>query len=295
MDNPFKKISIIGLGLIGGSIGLATRRYDKKIHIQGFAKNQSTLDVATSRGFVDEAFLNLRQIDSDTDLVILASPLSTFKNIVEEILPFLKDDCVITDTGSAKCRVIAEIESILPDNLHFIPGHPIAGTEMSGPESGFEELFDNRWCILTPSKNTNVHKLNEIKIFWENLGAMIEIMDPIYHDKVLAITSHLPHLIAFTIVGTASDLEHDLKNDVIRFSASGFRDFTRIAASDPTMWRDVFLNNDEAVLEMLQRFTEDLAFLQKAINQREGDKLLNLFKRTGEIRRSIIDIGFAKE
>ena len=158
MDNPFKKISIIGLGLIGGSIGLATRRYDKKIHIQGFAKSQSTLDVATSRGFVDEAFLNLRQIDSDTDLVILASPLSTFKNIVEEILPFLKDGCVITDTGSAKCRVIAEIESILPDNLHFIPGHPIAGTEMSGPESGFEELFDNRWCILTPSKNTNVHK-----------------------------------------------------------------------------------------------------------------------------------------
>tara|TARA_B100000212_G_scaffold142163_1_gene107009 strand:+ start:4610 stop:5521 length:912 start_codon:yes stop_codon:yes gene_type:complete len=291
MDNPFKKISIIGLGLIGGSIGLATRRYDKKIHIQGFAKNQSTLDVATSRGFVDEAFLNLRQIDSDTDLVILASPLSTFKNIVEEILPFLKDDCVITDTGSAKCRVIAEIESILPDNLHFIPGHPIAGTEMSGPESGFEELFDNRWCILTPSKNTNVHKLNEIKIFWENLGAMIEIMDPIYHDKVLAITSHIPHLIAFNIVGTANDLANINKKEVVKYSAGGFRDFTRIAASDPVMWRDIFVHNSEAVLEMLNYFSKDLDDLKLAIKEKNSEYLEDFFNKSRDVRKNIIEAG----
>ena len=291
MDNPFKKISIIGLGLIGGSIGLAIRRYNKKIHIQGFAKSQLTLDVAASRGFVDETFLNLRQIDRDTDLVILASPLSTFKNIVKEILPLLKDDCVITDTGSAKCRVIDEIESILPENLHFIPGHPIAGTEMSGPESGFKELFDNRWCILTPSEKTNVNKLNEVKTFWENLGAMIEIMDPIYHDKVVAITSHIPHLIAFNIVGTANDLANINKKEVVKYSAGGFRDFTRIAASDPVMWRDIFVHNSEAVLEMLNYFSKDLDDLKLAIKEKNSEYLEDFFNKTRDVRKNIIEAG----
>ena len=291
MDNPFKKISIIGLGLIGGSIGLAIRRYNKKIHIQGFAKSQLTLDIAASRGFVDETFLNLRQIDRDTDLVILASPLSTFKNIVKEILPLLKDDCVITDTGSAKCRVIDEIESILPENLHFIPGHPIAGTEMSGPESGFKELFDNRWCILTPSEKTNVNKLNEVKTFWENLGAMIEIMDPIYHDKVVAITSHIPHLIAFNIVGTANDLANINKKEVVKYSAGGFRDFTRIAASDPVMWRDIFVHNSEAVLEMLNYFSKDLDDLKLAIKEKNSEYLEDFFNKTRDVRKNIIEAG----
>ena len=236
MENPFKKIAIIGLGLIGGSIGLAVKRFSNEIHLQGFAKSDLTVKTALSRGLVSEAYLDLRQINRDIDLVILATPLSSFASIVKEISPNLKDGCVITDTGSAKSKVIIEIEDILPESIHFVPGHPIAGTEMSGPEAGFADLFDNRWCVLTPSKRTNLDKLNNVKAFWENLGAMVEIMDPEYHDKVLAITSHIPHLIAYNIVGTANDLANVNKKEVVKYSAGGFRDFTRIAASDPIMW-----------------------------------------------------------
>ena len=264
MENPFKKIAIIGLGLIGGSIGLAVKRFSNEIHLQGFAKSDLTVKTALSRGLVSEAYLDLSQINRDIDLVILATPLSSFASIVKEISPNLKDGCVITDTGSAKSKVIIEIEDILPESIHFVPGHPIAGTEMSGPEAGFADLFDNRWCVLTPSERTNLDKLNDVKAFWENLGAMVEIMDPEYHDKVLAITSHIPHLIAYNIVGTANDLANVNKKEVVKYSAGGFRDFTRIAASDPIMWRDIFINNSDAVLEMLDYFSSDL------------DKLLSL-------------------
>ncbi len=291
MDIPFKKIAIIGLGLIGGSIGLAIKRFNKEIKLQGFAKSDSTLKTALSRGLVSEAHLDLNKIDRDTDLVILATPLSSFERIVKEISPILKDGCTITDTGSAKSKVINEIENILPEFIHFVPGHPIAGTEMSGPDAGFEDLFDNRWCVLTPSKRTNLDKLNDVKIFWENLGSMVEIMDPEYHDKVLAITSHIPHLIAYNIVGTANDLANISKKEVVKYSAGGFRDFTRIAASDPIMWRDIFINNSSAVLEMLNYFSNDLDKLKSAIEDNNYEYLEDFFKKTRDVRKNIIEAG----
>lgn len=291
MENPFKKIAIIGLGLIGGSIGLAVKRFSKEIHLQGFAKSDLTVKTALSRGLVSEAYLDLSQINRDIDLVILATPLSSFASIVKEISPKLKDGCVITDTGSAKSKVIIEIEDILPESIHFVPGHPIAGTEMSGPEAGFADLFDNRWCVLTPSKRTNLDKLNDVKAFWENLGAMVEIMDPEYHDKVLAITSHIPHLIAYNIVGTANDLANVNKKEVVKYSAGGFRDFTRIAASDPIMWRDIFINNSDAVLEMLDYFSSDLDKLKAAIEDNDYEYLENFFKKTRNVRKNIIEAG----
>ena len=291
MENPFKKIAIIGLGLIGGSIGLAVKRFSNEIHLQGFAKSDLTVKTALSRGLVSEAYLDLSQINRDIDLVILATPLSSFASIVKEISPKLKDGCVITDTGSAKSKVIIEIEDILPESIHFVPGHPIAGTEMSGPEAGFADLFDNRWCVLTPSKRTNLDKLNDVKAFWENLGAMVEIMDPEYHDKVLAITSHIPHLIAYNIVGTANDLANVNKKEVVKYSAGGFRDFTRIAASDPIMWRDIFINNSDAVLEMLDYFSNDLDKLKSAIKDNDYEYLENFFKKTRNVRKNIIEAG----
>ena len=291
MENPFNKIAIIGLGLIGGSIGLAVKRFSNEIHLQGFAKSDLTVKTALSRGLVSEAYLDLSQINRDIDLVILATPLSSFASIVKEISPKLKDGCVITDTGSAKSKVIIEIEDILPESIHFVPGHPIAGTEMSGPEAGFADLFDNRWCVLTPSKRTNLDKLNDVKAFWENLGAMVEIMDPEYHDKVLAITSHIPHLIAYNIVGTANDLANVNKKEVVKYSAGGFRDFTRIAASDPIMWRDIFINNSDAVLEMLDYFSSDLDKLKAAIEDNDYEYLENFFKKTRNVRKNIIEAG----
>ena len=291
MEDPFKKIAIIGLGLIGGSIGLAAKRFSNKIHLQGFAKSDLTVKTALSRGLVSEAYIDLSQINRDIDLVILATPLSSFASIVKEISPKLKDGCVITDTGSAKSKVIIEIEDILPESIHFVPGHPIAGTEMSGPEAGFADLFDNRWCVLTPSERTNLDKLNDVKAFWENLGAMVEIMDPEYHDKVLAITSHIPHLIAYNIVGTANDLANVNKKEVVKYSAGGFRDFTRIAASDPIMWRDIFINNSDAVLEMLDYFSSDLDKLKAAIKDNDYEYLENFFKKTRNVRKNIIEAG----
>jgi cyclohexadieny/prephenate dehydrogenase len=201
----------------------------------------------------------------------------------------LAEGAIVSDVGSVKGPVVRDLPPLLPDHIHFVPGHPIAGTENSGPESGFETLFKGRWFILTPPPGTDPAAIQKVSDLWSGCGSLIETMDPAHHDKVLGITSHLPHLIAYTIVGTAANLEEDAKAEVIKFSASGFRDFTRIAASDPTMWRDVFLNNREAVLEMLQRFTEDLTALQRAIRFGEGDTLFELFSRTREIRRRIID------
>ena len=225
----------------------------------------------------------------DADLVVIAAPLGAYAAIVTRIAPALKKGAIVSDVGSVKAPVTRDLPGMLPAHVHLVPGHPIAGTENSGPGSGFETLFEGRWFIMTPPPGTDADAVAKVGDLWRGCGSLIEIMDAPHHDKVLGITSHLPHLIAYTIVGTAADLEEDAQSEVIKFSASGFRDFTRIAASDPTMWRDVFLNNREAVLEMLQRFTEDLTALQKAIRVGDGEALFDLFTRTREIRRRIID------
>ncbi len=294
MNEKLPNIAVIGLGLIGSSIIHATKLFGAARSITGFDASEEVLMEARK--------LNLPVILADdigvavrnADIIFLAVPVGVMAEVVKKVFSNLKPGAILTDTGSTKRSVINDINPLISKDISFVPGHPLAGTEFSGPSSGFPTLFKNHYWLLIGEEKTNPG-ISAVSKFCKKLGAIVEVLDADYHDRILAITSHLPHLIAFTIVGTASDLEQDLKNDVIRFSASGFRDFTRIAASDPTMWRDVFLNNDEAVLEMLERFIDDLRYLQKAINQREGDILLNLFKRTGEIRRSIIDMGFAKK
>jgi cyclohexadieny/prephenate dehydrogenase len=259
--------------------------------IIGFARSNSTLKRAIELGLVDKVKDNLEDAVNDCDLIILATPLSTFKKLVEEMSPFLKKDCIITDTGSAKLSVIEDLRGILPNNVEFIPGHPIAGTEESGPDAGFAELFDNRWCILTPTEENSSNAIDLIKEFWESIGSKVEIMDPLHHDKVLAITSHIPHLIAFNIVGTANNLANVTEKEVIKYSAGGFRDFTRIAASDPKMWSDIFTYNSEAVLEMLELFSNDLAKLKAAVIKKDSDLLFSNFEKTREVRKNIIDAG----
>ena len=290
MDQNFKNISIIGLGLIGTSI-LHAIMANKDEEVTTFAydinpKHRNTvldMEIAT---FVCD---NIHDAISDADLVILSIPVGSMKTVASLISSSLKDGAVVTDTGSTKSSVINDVYTFIPRNVFFIPSHPLAGTEYSGPKSGFSSLFENRYWLIISNKQTDQTK--RLANFFSNLGSIVETVNAEYHDKILAITSHLPHLIAYTIVGTASDLEADLKNDVIKFSASGFRDFTRIAASDPIMWRDIFLNNSEAVLEMLQRFNEDLSDLQKAIRKKEGDKLHTFFSRTRSIRKKIIEAG----
>ena len=291
MNSTFKKVCIIGLGLIGGSIGLAMKRSKISNQIIGFARSNSTLKRAIELGLVDKVKDNLEDAVNDCDLIILATPLSTFKKLVEEMSPFLKKDCIITDTGSAKLSVIEDLRGILPNNVEFIPGHPIAGTEESGPDAGFAELFDNRWCILTPTEENSSNAIDLIKEFWESIGSKVEIMDPLHHDKVLAITSHIPHLIAFNIVGTANNLANVTEKEVVKYSAGGFRDFTRIAASDPKMWSDIFTYNSEAVLEMLELFSNDLAKLKAAVIKKDSDLLFSNFEKTREVRKNIIDAG----
>ena len=291
MNNTFEKVCIVGLGLIGGSIGLAMKRSKISNQIIGFARSNSTLKRAIELGLVDKVKDNLEDAVNDCDLIILATPLSTFKKLVEEMSPFLKKDCIITDTGSAKLSVIEDLRGILPNNVEFIPGHPIAGTEESGPDAGFAELFDNRWCILTPTEENSSNAIDLIKEFWESIGSKVEIMDPLHHDKVLAITSHIPHLIAFNIVGTANNLANVTEKEVVKYSAGGFRDFTRIAASDPKMWSDIFTYNSEAVLEMLELFSNDLAKLKAAVIKKDSDLLFSNFEKTREVRKNIIDAG----
>ncbi|HYD29271.1 MAG TPA: prephenate/arogenate dehydrogenase family protein, partial [Azospirillaceae bacterium] len=240
-------------------------------------------------GIVDEAATDAARMVAGADLVVLCTPVGTYAEVAEAIAPHLKPGAILSDVGSVKMAVVRDIGPFVPEGVHFIPGHPIAGTEHSGPEAGFAELFRGRWFILTPPAGTSEEAVEKLAELWRRCGSQVEVMDPAHHDRVLAITSHLPHLIAYTIVGTATDLEEDTKSEVIKFSASGFRDFTRIAASDPIMWRDIFLNNREAVLEIIQRFTEDLTALQRAIRWGEGDKLEELFTRTRAIRRAIID------
>ena len=291
MNNMFEKVCIVGLGLIGGSIGLAIKRSNISNQITGYARSNSTLERAIELGLVDSVKNNLQDAVNNSDLVILATPLSTFRELVEEMSPFLKKGCIITDTGSAKLTVIEDLKDILPNGVEFVPGHPIAGTEESGPDAGFAELFDNRWCILTPTEDNSSNAVDLVKDFWESIGSKVEIMDPMHHDKVLAITSHIPHLIAFNIVGTANNLANVTEKEVVKYSAGGFRDFTRIAASDPKMWSDIFTYNSDAVLEMLDLFSNDLAKLKAAVIKKDSDLLFSNFEKTREVRKNIIDAG----
>jgi cyclohexadieny/prephenate dehydrogenase len=287
----FAKVALIGIGLIGSSIAHAARRGNLAGHIAGYAPGADERERARKVGFADSLPDSLSEAVGDADLVVLAAPVGAFSEITKEIAPHLKAGAIISDVGSVKTTVVRDVGAHIPEGVHLVPAHPIAGTEQSGPEAGFAELFDGRWCILTPPPGTETHAVEAMKAFWRGLGSEVEIMEPKHHDLVLAITSHVPHLIAYNIVGTAADLETVTKGEVIKYSAGGFRDFTRIAASDPTMWRDVFLNNREAVLEMLSRFNEDLSALQRAIRWGDGDALFNLFTRTRAIRREIVDAG----
>jgi cyclohexadieny/prephenate dehydrogenase len=287
----FEKLALIGVGLIGSSIARAARQHGVVNKVVCSARTHDTRRVALELGVVDEAFEHASDAVKDADLVIFCTPVGTYAKIAAEIAPALKKGALVSDVGSVKKMVVDQIEPHIPDGVDFVAGHPVAGTEKSGPAAGFAELFVGRWCILTPSQKSTDAATDRLDAFWTALGSNVEKMDPAHHDLVLAITSHVPHLIAYNIVGTADDLEEVTQSEVIKYSAGGFRDFTRIAASDPTMWRDVFLHNKDAVLEMLGRFSEDLTALQRAIRWGDGDALFQMFSRTRAIRRQIIDAG----
>lgn len=287
---PFSNIAIIGLGLIGSSIAHAVKANMTAARVTGFDADADVRNRALELGFCDDVTDSAGAAVIDADLVMLCVPVGAMTQVADEIAFDLAADAVISDVGSSKGGVLETLRDALP-NTRIVPAHPVAGTENSGPDAGFATLFQDRWCILTPPEDADEGDVEKVKAFWVKMGANIEIMDAKHHDLVLAVTSHLPHLIAYTIVGTASDLEDVTRSEVIKYSAGGFRDFTRIAASDPTMWRDVFLSNKEAVLEMLQRFSEDLSALQRAIRWDKGDELFDLFTKTRAIRRRIIEEG----
>jgi cyclohexadieny/prephenate dehydrogenase len=286
----FERIAIIGLGLLGGSIGLAVRERLPGAATTGFDADPHARTRAAERGLVGRVCDNAEDAVREAQLVILCVPVGAMAAAAAAIAPALPADALVSDVGSSKQSVARALAEALPGRT-VIPAHPVAGTERSGPDAGFASLFQQRWCIITPPEGADPAKVAALSAFWEALGARVETMDAQHHDLVLAVTSHLPHLIAYTIVGTADDLEGVTQSEVIKYSAGGFRDFTRIAASDPTMWRDVFLSNKEAVLEMLQRFTEDLTALQRAIRVGDGAQLFDHFARTRAIRRSIIEEG----
>jgi cyclohexadieny/prephenate dehydrogenase len=285
----FNKVSIIGFGLIGSSLARAIKNNKLAQTIACGDDSPEVCKKVLDLKLADTATTDLAAAVEGADLVILAVPVGACGKVAKQIAGSLSDGAIVTDVGSVKQMVINAVSPHLPPHVSFVPAHPIAGTEHSGPEAGFAELFTGRWCILTPLANTPPHAVEKVSALWKACGAQIDIMDPKHHDLVLAITSHLPHLIAYSIVDTAATLEEDTKAEVIKYSASGFRDFTRIAASDPVMWRDIFLNNKEAVLSILQRFTEDLTALQKAIRIGDGGQLQEVFTRTRAIRRAIID------
>ncbi len=284
----FRKVAIIGLGLLGGSIGLAIRQHLPGVRTSGYDSDPQVRLRAVERGLAQEICESAAEAARGADLVILCVPVGAMESAAKELSGALEPGALVSDVGSSKQSVSAALAKALPGQPS-IPAHPVAGTEHSGPDAGFATLFHNRWCILTPPEGADPGQVAALSEFWTALGAMVEVMTAEHHDLVLAVTSHIPHLIAYTIVGTASDLEDVTRGEVIKYSAGGFRDFTRIAASDPVMWRDVFLNNREAVLEMLGRFTEDLTAMQRAIRSGNGDALLDLFTRTRAIRRSIIE------
>ena len=291
MSKVYERIALIGLGLIASSIFWASKRNDVSVHITGFARSEKTRNTARKIGLCDEVSDTIEDAVKNADLVILCVPVGAMEQVMLKIAPFLKTGATISDVGSVKRSVINAVEPHLPNSVKFVPAHPLAGTEHSGPESGFASLFDNRWCLLTEHESADNNARNRLKSFWQGLGANVEFMDADHHDLVLAVTSHAPHLIAYTMVGVADDLGKVTDSEVIKYSAAGFRDFTRIAASDPIMWRDVFLSNKEATLEILGRFTEELFDLQRAIRTGNGDKLLNYFTHTRSVRRGIIEAG----
>ncbi len=286
-----RRIALIGFGLIGGSIARAARAQGLAGEIVVTARSAKTRARVTELGIVDRVVDTNAGAASDADLVILCIPVGACGAVAQEIASHLRPDAIVSDVGSVKGAVVRDIAPHLPANVHFVPAHPVAGTEHSGPDSGFAELFINRWCILTPPAKTDIAAVDKLRAFWTAIGARVEIMTPQHHDLVLAITSHLPHLIAYTIVGTADELGEVTSSEVMKFSAGGFRDFTRIAASDPTMWRDVFLTNKDAVLEMLGTFNEDLSKLTRAMRRGDGEALFEHFTRTRAIRRGIVEIG----
>ena len=291
MSQPerFSRVALIGLGLINSSLARVLREKTPETEIVGCARSQATLDTSMALGFVDRVTLDPAEAVAGCDLVVLGTPVGTFALLAAQIGPHLAAGAILTDVGSVKGAVISALSPHLPAGVHLVPGHPVAGTEHSGPEAGFAELFDGRWCILTPPPDTDARAVERIAALWRMAGMRVERMDVEHHDVVLAITSHLPHLIAYNIVGTVTDLEEETRQEVFKYAAAGFRDFTRIASSDPVMWRDIFLNNRGAVLEMLGRFTEDLSALQRAVRRGDGDYLETLFTRTRAIRRGVIE------
>ena len=286
----FRRVALIGIGHIGSSVARAIRRHPGMVgHLAVSDLDANARKRAGELGIADSLHDDPAEAVAGADCVVLCTPVGTCRAISRAMAPHLQPGCIISDVGSVKRAPIRDMAPNLPDHVHLVPGHPVAGTEHSGPDSGFAELFEGRYWLLTPPDGTDPEAVERLSALIRRFGALVEVMDAEYHDKVLAITSHVPHLIAYTIVGTAVDLEQQIQNDVVRFSASGFRDFTRIAGSNPIMWRDIFLNNREAVLEMLQRFSEDLTALQRAIRWGEGETLQTLFTRTRAIRRGVIE------
>ena len=300
-DTPlFERVTIIGIGLIGSSLARALKAGGLARHVAAHDTDAGVRAIAEKLGVADSVHESLGEAVADADLVVLAVPVGVYRAIATAMSPHLAGGAIVTDVGSVKEEVFRAVKAVLPAGIHLVPGHPVAGTEHSGPEAGFAELFKDRWAILTPEKGTDEKAVERVAEMWRQVGSDVEIMDAAHHDRVLAITSHLPHLIAYTIVATAADLESQLQGErkgddvvttaeVIKYSAGGFRDFTRIAGSNPVMWRDVFLTNKEAVLEMLGRFSEDLTALQRAIRWEDGDQLERLFTRTRAIRRGVVE------
>ena len=286
----FNHIALVGLGLIASSIALNIKSKKSRIKITGYSRTKKTRDEARKINFCTVCD-NYEDCIKEANLVILCVPVGAMGDTMEKIAPYLSKSAIVTDVGSVKESVILEVQKKLPKGVFFVPAHPLAGTENSGPSAGFASLFENRWCILTPSKNVPIEIIKKVKFFWEELGSNVVEMDAKHHDLVLSVTSHAPHLIAFTMVGVADEFSKVTNSEVINYSAAGFRDFTRLAASDPIMWRDIFLNNKDAALEILGRFTEELFTLQKAIRKKDGEYLLKYFERTRKIRRSIISAG----
>lgn len=291
MSVIYDRVALIGLGLIAGSMSLAMRRAGLAGEVVGYARSEESRDIAREINLCDRICDSAVEAVKDADLVVLCVPVGVMGDVAAEIAPALKAGATISDVGSVKRAVIDAVAPHLPENVHFVPTHPLAGTEHSGPRSGFAELFDNRWCLIVPQEGADRAAVAKLEALWRGIGAQTDEMDADHHDLVLAVTSHAPHLIAYTMVGVADDMRRVTDSEVIKYSAAGFRDFTRIAASDPTMWRDVFLNNREATLEILGRFTEELFALQRAIRTGDGEHLHEYFTRTRAIRRSIIEAG----
>ena len=291
MSVIYPRVALIGLGLIASSMYWAMKRGAVAAHVTGYARSEATRDTARQIGLCDTVVDDMGAAVAEADLVVLATPVGVMGHVAAEIAPFLKPGATVIDVGSVKRTVIDEVAPHLPEGVHFVPCHPMAGTEHSGPESGFESLFDNRWCLVVPVEGSDPEAVARLDGFWQALGANTEMMEPDHHDLVCAVVSHVPHLIAYTMVGVADDLRRVSDQEVIKFSAAGFRDFTRIAASDPTMWRDVFLTNKDATIEILGRFTEELMALQRAIRTGDGEQLHAYFTHTRAIRRGILEAG----